>query len=409
MSGRPAEPIPTWSEDGLFPAGSDPWSGTATASPAPSFAERKAGHVPNAQQPAQYENNIKRSAGRWIDFLADVGFMNWGQRLAKDSAAGSLTLSYNGTSGCGAQNFWSDYHNAWIVCGQNTNGKFFVGDANLLEPFTIGAVKYAFGVAANNGNLVLVSGDIGATIAYNLIPGTIASGGPATFPGTSGVSFATSAMRLASGTLLVVGSEDGVNHISVWRSTNSGTTFAKITVATPALFNNPRIVERAGQILIYDKNRIINQPLYVSTDDGQTWALSALPFAMNTVESIWYSSEEDRYTVMGSQDRLWVAGPDLVFTDRTFVTGGLVLGATDPQAIGVSGSAILLFTDDGANRRRIFMSWDLGLHWRQIGRSTYPGAPRIAVNPYGQFFTSSVLDVQQTLQCSGVGATARGE
>ena len=187
MTGRPADVIPFWSENANYPAGTDPWSGLPTAVP-PAVALRNGGLIPKDQWPAQYENSWKRSMARYMDYLADIGFMNWSRPLEHDSDVAPGTFLFTSLGLGGIQNYWSNYHQAWFVHGQNANGIFYVGDACALDKFSTGAaVKYHFGaVDEATGISVQFNGDAGAAINYRQTAADLNSGTNNTLPGVSG-------------------------------------------------------------------------------------------------------------------------------------------------------------------------------------------------------------------------------
>lgn len=81
MSGRPIGPAPDWASDGVFPAGSDPWSGEVNTIE-PSDAVKASGFVPGERPPADRLNWLIRAEERFATYQDAIEVQNWGAAQA---------------------------------------------------------------------------------------------------------------------------------------------------------------------------------------------------------------------------------------------------------------------------------------------------------------------------------------
>lgn len=415
MTGRPAEPIPFWSEDDNYPAGVDPWSSGPTKVQ-PTAGQRNSGHVPATQAPAQWENQIDHATARYIDYLADIAFQNNSPILTLDTAGSAIGLTYNGVDGC--MSFWSEFHQAWFILGCSTAAKFYLGDAVAVQPFTIGTTQKALGMVAgmsaglNAGTAVLVCGNVaGGTITYTRIsPALTIIGSTSTLPGTSGSCFAVHACE-SNNRFFILGSEDGTK-VTIWYSDDFGGSWTKVTVDPTFTQTKGRIIAGHNGQLIIMQMRSTSPHTWVSNDNGATWtditAHLASSGSFDGTVNMSYSADEDATVIMTASQTYSCVGDVGVNSFVPHLTSAFTL--LDIKAFELIGSALYFQTGTAGDPRCVnYVSWDLGVHARRVSSVINgPYTTRLYKSPHGLLWTG-VTTVQQCLAASGLGPTLRGE
>jgi len=416
-AGRPPQPIPFWGEDGPYPAGGDAWSGTVRRVQ-PSAAQRAAGWTPGGQMPAQWHNWEQGGYGDWLDYLADVGILNWQPWVYyRTSVAGVInawsvsgSLNYSGHKlEPGALPFWFSRANAWVIVGADADGIYYwhKDPPVTLQLSTGGTFRVSFGVGADDV-LLMFSGDVGNgadELKYSRSdPDDIDTWTHATLPGTVSSLSVANCVIYNQGRAIVMGGRNGDN--KAWTSDDKGTTWTERAINTADnAGDHPAHVAANGSLLyacLHDVASVNGgDDLYKSTDNGTTWSKIA-SVGFDLMRGIVYMPS------LG----VWVVRTDTTIEYSADPGGGSWTSVAFAGGYGMAafGDCLILpWTDTGKEfPYKLAASWDLFAHSRDIHYARNQ-ITHVRVSDFGQFVAAGVDEFSLSLKLSGLTSAGRGE
>lgn len=403
---RPSVVIPTYAENGNYPAGANPWSGNPTKRD-PSLGERNLGREPGQQQPAQWDNWTKNAQGRWINHLADMSVMNWHRPIKADTTAAALTITSLRADGS-AEALFSTIHRAWFVLGHTTANHFYVGDECDLGDLSTGVAsgKLTFGCESGN-RLLFFCCDQGSANSRKYArsdASSFSAWSTLTLPAVGGNDIANDAITSQGSSVLVCG---GIaSALIVWRSTDDGATFTAITVGASGVSTGflSRIYQSSsGRIFTFMNDTIAHGGaiFYYSDDDGLTWT-AGTPFSSGAFRDM---VEVDGTYILNQ------VGQVIVTADPTSGAGSVISGGGVLCTYLAEYGRGIVYISAAGTVEVVAFSWNMMVSNRVAHRNSnvvFPTSANhwVAVSDDGQFAIVGPAQFRCSFKTSGVD---RGE
>jgi hypothetical protein len=376
MNDRPSVRVPLWSSDVNYPAGLQPWAGTATKIDPGAGAEGD-GAVPDAQLAAQHYNFEQNAMDQWLTYLQDVPLRNW---VVDSSSFGTDSLE-----DCG----FIPNLGLWIFGRKNDKYLLSRGEP---KSFLAGTLTTAGG---KSGLLRLFANDGTGTAMF-----TVDGSSQVTDPDIwiyNGTTFTRKALAPFAATFLahglthipsldrwvLVGAEGGSLTPKAYTSDDDGANWTGRTVPT------------AGALQIYDIARRLSSFLLVAvgtdgttddvawtTTDGVTWTDHAITGATNT-RFIAYADKLDVFMTFSLSGATATAYTSSDGGSTWSASGALPGDIVAVTGLACTGAAWLCMaeTDYG---HEIFLSQDVGATWSPLAMLSLAAGP----DPAGQTLTS---------------------
>ena len=257
--------------------------------------------------------------------------LNWHTPVLADSAAAALDMSStyarpDGSTGL----YWAPILGAWILLSRSGAGRFYFGDAGVLENFsTAAAFRYRSGCETVDGRQLLVSADTGGANAFKVSRSDVTSLSTwttITLPSTVllGNEAVNDIVVFANGDLAAVGGYDG--NYKCWTSTNHGASFTLRAVGggvalTAAL---TRAAIGKSEILLtweYTTEANGGSKVFYSTDHGVTW--SSRTFAGHEkIRAICYLPAAGGKTLIVTEGSIGIVASDITADTVTWNSSG---------------------------------------------------------------------------------------
>lgn len=422
-TGRPRF-IPFYAENTDYPAGTDPWSGQVTKVD-PGLATRNTGFLPNTRPPAEWFNWFNNAVGKWLDYLADVAFMNWQFVITKDVLGAALDTANERRNGAGvvnaaAKSFYDNVSGFWVITGSMTADQIYIGTQGniILTALAATGRKFTFGCSMGNDKGLVIIEDApitaGNPIVIQLLDIVPATNSSSSLEATCVTEMqARDCVLTPTGRVVVVGGRDG--QYSAWYTDDQFGTITRVDMGAKADNNHNLenvLVGKDGILVAWTNANTAagGDVLWYSEDDGVTWsARTAIGF--DNILSGTYIDAEETY-VFATADEIKTVTGDIIAGG--FVDGQSPVG-NQIEVISSFGSALLLH--GVANdislvhpRPTMFLSWDLGNTWRVVKVSLPTSTKKgIWFSRFGEILFTHTAALHFGMKLSGLGSAARGE
>jgi hypothetical protein len=409
---RPLVVIPTYADNANYPAGPNTWNTNPTKRD-PSLGERVLGREPGQQLPAQWENWTKNAQGQWLNFLADVGLLNWYPALTKDTAAAALILSAARANGP-AKMFWSQNHQVWIVTGKATNNEFYTAVPDFITATATGlsiSDKLTFGCEAGE-HVLLFTAAIGTGNSRKMArsaANSLTSFTTITLPSAGGANdnvqdvIYTSSVSPAPNRVIAIGGVAG--EYTTWLSTDDGATFVQITI-TPGvkptnylsdLYEDPV----SGRVYAWVSNTTAangGDKFWYTDDGGSNWSAGA-SLGFDLIQSLHRTASGDYIITRSSNSEIKIIPNPILNGAVTTIPGG---GVVSYGPLTGQGREIILQITKLVSPAYS----ELGLTWNSFAgnrvlKRLFGAINNIAVNPDGQYAVSGNGFFSTSLTLSG--------
>ncbi len=361
--------------------------------------EKSDGFHSASRPPAQKHNWLFGTTGDWIDYLADVGPLNWPTSIYSDTTPTILQLSSVRPDGSAAM-YRSQYQSVWIVLGHSTAGHLYVFEFSKVDDintaiaspvaFHCGAEALASGLPRQVVfNSALTTG--GPVYAYSGA-GTLATWTKSNLPGTYAVSQGQVLDAVTTGTGRIVAVGGGATNIAnvAFGDLNAWTSSNGVTFTAAVVGSRVTVGVNLARIIVGKANRLVawvndtggngGNVLWYSDDDGSTW--TARTGALTGVRIIdgCYSATDDAYYFIHDSNIEVIT--NLTTGVSTVLT---VPGLTLKAVRELEGLLLLTGITTVGNRSFMVASRDGGVTQRIVQRNL-TGSTMLAVDPVlGQF------------------------